>query len=115
VHTTRTEAGRLIGQAADLLHATLYPGDELRGRRNEIPSNIADEMDDVLRLLRDAEDLLDPGIGQPSTADGVAKLQEAKSKLGGTGIVFMPTDVTQAHGHAKNLITRAEHAARVSV
>jgi len=107
------EAGRLTEKAADLLHKTLNPGNELLpARRNELPGNFVDDMEEAVRLLHEAEDLLDLGLGQPGTEEGIAKLREASSRLGDTGIVFMPTDVTEARGLARNLIARAERAAR---
>ena len=108
----RNEAGRYIAQAADLLHSTMYPGDEVRGRRTEVPSDLADDMDEAIRLLNDAEDLLDPGVGQPETEPGLAKLREAASKLGPVQGIFLPTDVSRAREDARNLIARAERAAR---
>ncbi len=71
-----------------------------------------EDMGEAVKLLNKAEECLDPGIGQPRTEEGVAKLREAASKLGEIHAVFMPTDVTKARAHARNLISRAERAAR---
>jgi hypothetical protein len=97
-----------------MLHGVAYPGDELRGRRSEIPENVADDLDAAIQALNAAEELLDPGIGQPDTQAGLAKLSEAKARLGPVGMVFPPTDVSHAREAASKIIDHAARAAKAA-
>ncbi len=78
--TAKEAAGR-VRKAADELHAAFYPGDELRGAREDVDSRAVEAADRIIALLNEAEDLLDPGIGEPQAAEGLAKVNEARDVL----------------------------------
>jgi hypothetical protein len=72
-------AGRLAADTATFLHALLYPGSEVRGPREELPTEAQQDLDDAIRALSEAEDALDPGIGAPDVDAGRARLQISTS------------------------------------
>jgi hypothetical protein len=75
------EAGQVAGATADALQAMLYPGDELRGPRDDLPPEAQQALDAAIKALGVAEDALAPGIGQPDVQTGRGKLAEARELL----------------------------------
>jgi hypothetical protein len=65
------QARDMIGQAADVLHYTAHPGDEIGSTSADAPA-----LDPIIRRMNELEDLLGPGIGPASTDDGLPKLRE---------------------------------------
>jgi hypothetical protein len=75
------QAGRLAGATADALHSMLNPGDELRGPRDDLPTEAQQALDAAIKALGTVEDALAPGIGQPELELGRTKLTEARELL----------------------------------
>ncbi len=79
--TTTTEAAERVRRAADTLHAAVYPGDELRGSREDVRPEAVAAVDRILALLSKAEYAYAPGIGKPDVEKGTRLVEVASDEL----------------------------------
>jgi hypothetical protein len=96
--------------AADELHRALYPTDEVRPPRDDVHEFISESWPDVLRLLRQAEDELDTGVGggEPRVSEGVLLVREASDllELSGGMVTVAPPEVGRAYADALRQLDR---------
>lgn len=111
IEQLQDRARSLIARAADLLHRTAHPGDELGRSSADAPV-----LDPIVRKLNELEDLLGPGIGRANTEEGLSKLRDVVreteglvvTQAGQGGPIFMSQDARNALTEAARLLKQVD-------